>query len=442
MATKRNVGGSETAVSVRRVVTRFALTGFVALLIVSMITAIVSARVGTDQAIEEAKQVTFISAQGVIAPALSDGVTTQDAEALQEIDDAVRQYVLRGSLVRVKIWDVDGRILYSDESRLIGEQFELDDDKIEVFSSGGSRAEVSNLDSPENRFETETKLLEVYQLVETETGIPMLFEAYFRYSGVTDVGRRLWGQFAPIAIGALIALQLVQLPFAWNMARRLRDGQQDRERLLRRAIDASEAERRRIASDLHDGVVQDLTGVSFGLAALGRSEEIDPKQATEASASIRTAIKSLRSLLVEIYPPNLHEEGLESAIGDLLSGLPSRGVVTHFTAELGDKPVTPEAAGLIYRVTQEALRNVVSHSSASAVNVDLHRADHEISVVIDDNGRGFDVSEVNQQQSKGHVGLRSLSGLIADSGGQLEVRSAEGVGTRIEAHVPVDMGAS
>ena len=66
--------------------------------------------------------------------------------------------------------------------------------------------------------------------------------------------------FAVPAIGALLILELVQIPLAISLARRVRAGQEERERLLLRAVEASDAERRRIASDLHDGVVQNLTG--------------------------------------------------------------------------------------------------------------------------------------------------------------------------------------
>ena len=197
---------------------------------------------------------------------------------------------------------------------------------------------------------------------------------------MTEVGRHLWAQFAPITIGALIVLELVQIPLAWSMARRLQASQRERERLLRHALDASDAERRRIASDLHDGVVQELTGVSLSLAAQGRSDSIGRQQVLDASSAIRTSIKSLRSLLVEIYPPNLQEEGLQSAIGDLLSGLTARGFETRLEADLGEAVVDPEAAGLIYRAAQESLRNVVSHSGATHVRVELQ-------VVADSNQR-------------------------------------------------------
>jgi two-component system, NarL family, sensor kinase len=416
-------------VSVRAVMLRFVLTGLVTLAVLALGTAWISRNVGTEQAIADARRISWVSARGIVAPVLTDAILDMDAQALESLDSAVRDYVLRGSLVRVKIWDASGKIVYSDEPRLIGETFGFAEDRQAVFDTGKGSAELSDLSGDENRFEVETKLLEVYQLIETVEGTPLVFEAYFRYSGVTDVGRRLWGQFAPISIGALVALQLVQFPFAWRMARRLRAGQEEREYLLRQAIDASESERRRIASDLHDGVVQDLTGVSLGLAALGRSSSIDPEDASQASASIRTSVKSLRSLLVEIYPPNLAEEGLESAVGDLLSGLPSRGIVSHLSVDLGDQPVSEDCTGLAYRVVQEALRNVVSHSRASAVKVSISADERHLTVIVDDNGRGFDVDEVKQRSKDGHVGLRAL-------GGDFEVLSSPATGTRIVANVP------
>ena len=424
-------------ISVGSLVARFAITGVVALVFVGAFTAFASRRVGTEQAIEEARRVAYVSSVGLVAPVLDDELITSDREALDRVDRVVRDSVLRGSLVRVKIWSEDGTIVYSDEPRLIGEQFTLGDDEQAIFTSGEQGAEVSDLSKPENRFETESKLLEVYSLTETPTGTPLLFEAYFRYSGVTDVGRHLWAQFAPIAIGALIVLQLIQIPLAWSMARRLQSSQRERERLLRHALDASDAERRRIASDLHDGVVQELTGVSLTLAAQGRSESIDRQQALDASSAIRASIKSLRSLLVEIYPPNLQEEGLQSAIGDLLSGLQARGIETRLDADLGGIVVDVEAAALVYRAAQEALRNVVSHAAAKHVRVTLKVADGSIDLVVDDDGRGFSVGTLDERAADGHVGLRSLAGLVADLAGNLNVRSEPGQGTRVDVSIPI-----
>ena len=211
-----------------------------------------------------------------MAPYLDDDAVEMDSAALDEVHTAIKNLVLQGSLVRVKIWSEDGTIIYSDEPRLIGQQFDLGDDELAVLLNGGQGAEVSDLSEPENQYETESKLLEVYTHAETESGTPLLFETYFRYSGVTDVGQQLWSQFAPITLGALIVLELVQIPLAWSMARRLHASQQDQERLLRAALDASDTERRRIASDLHDGVVQELAGVSLALAAQGQARGRGP----------------------------------------------------------------------------------------------------------------------------------------------------------------------
>jgi len=425
-------------ISVASFVVRFAIAGFVALVFVAIFTAVASRRVGTEQATDEAKRVAFVSASGIIAPLLDDDVLSMERATLDRVDASVRDFVLQGSLVRVKIWRADGTILYSDEPRLIGQQFGLDENELAVLEGGAQIAEVSDLSEPENRYETESKLLEVYSRAETLSGTPLLFETYFRYDGVTAVGGRLWAQFAPITLGALIVLELVQIPLAWSMARRLQSSQQEQERLLRHALDASDAERRRIAGDLHDGVVQELTGVSLSLAAQGRGDSISPQHALDASAAIRSSIKSLRSLLVEIYPANLQEEGLQSAIGDLLNTLEARGIATRLAVDLGTTDIDPDASGLTYRAAQEALRNVVSHAAATEVLVTLDVDGEMLRLIVDDNGRGFSTDTLDARAEDGHVGLRSLAGLVADLGGSLEVRSTPGTGTRVQMSVPID----
>ena len=114
-----------------------ALAGLVALVLVIAVTAWASRKVGTDQAIADAQRVTWVSMRGIVEPALDDGLLTADADALDRLDQAVRESVLRGSLVRVKVWRGDGTILYADEPRLIGERFDLGDDELEVLDGGG-----------------------------------------------------------------------------------------------------------------------------------------------------------------------------------------------------------------------------------------------------------------------------------------------------------------
>ncbi|MFZ4720252.1 MAG: sensor histidine kinase [Ilumatobacteraceae bacterium] len=434
---KLAVGGHDP-VSVRRLVLRFALAGIPVLAAAIVITAIASVRIGTKLGIEDAKRVNYVSLIAVERQGVTPELVAGDPAAITEMDDFVNQYIISGSLVLVKIHTADGTIVYSNEAALIGQRFPLGDDELAVLDGENKvEAEVSDLSKEENALETEDRLLEVYRKIMTTDGTPLLFETYFLYNDVRDVGRSLWSQFAPIAIGALLVLELVQIPFAISLARRLRAGQRQRERLLQHAIESSDAERRRIASDLHDGAVQDLTGVSMSLTASSRVTDDDAARATMADSGgkIRETVKSLRSMLVDIYPPNLHQEGLESALADLLGAVHNRGLATRLEVSPVAASLSPEAVALLYRAAQEALRNVANHSHATTVTVRVTVDHHGGVLTVEDDGVGFDPETLSNRMRRGHVGLRSLAGLVHDAGGAIEIRSVPGVGTRVDVRV-------
>jgi two-component system, NarL family, sensor kinase len=423
--------------STTRLVLRYATTGLVTLMIVAAATAWFSRRVGTQDAVGDADRITTIAAEAAIEPILDDGIVDLDPDSIQEIDWAVRNQVLRGSLVRVKLWRSDGTVVYSDESRLIGQRFDLDDDKIDALAGRDVHAHVTDLTDAENVFEEPaSRLLEVYQLIETPNHSPMLFEAYFRYSGVEDAGRRAWLNFAPVTLGSLVLLELLQVPLALSLARRLRRTQHQREQLLRSAIEATDGERRRIASDLHDGVVQDLAGVAFSLSAAARANEPPRREElNEAGDQVRDAVRSLRSLLVEIYPPNLYEEGLEAALGDLTAKLEARGILSSLVVDGPVGHLATDQTQLVYRAAQEALRNVVAHASATRVEVQVTGDDRRVVLRVTDDGRG--IASGGRLDQNGHLGLKALSGLATSMGATVNLDSAPGHGTVLSLEVPV-----
>lgn len=420
---------------------QFAVAGAIAFFVLAAVTAYASRRVGTREAASDARRVAWVSGQTLVASALDDGVVDMEPSSLAALDKIVRERILGGSLIRVKLWRADGTIVYSDEGRLIGDAYVLGDDEIEALELGVVDAEISDLSKPENRFESPNReLFEVYLPIETPDGTRLLFEAYFLNDGVSDAGRRVWLSFAPFTLGSLAVLQLVQIPLAWSLARRLRRGQQAREQLLAHAVDSSNAERRRIAADLHDGVVQDMSGVSYALAAIARGDGLaddDRAVVEDAAARLRETVRQLRSLLVEIYPPNLQDEGLESAIGDLLARLDNRGITTRLTNAIPPGTDVPtDVAALVYRVTQEVLRNVVTHAHAHRVSVDLAHEAGRIVLVIDDDGVGFDPLAAGTVTTDGHVGLRVMSDLVHELGGTLQLESAPAAGTAVRLEVP------
>jgi signal transduction histidine kinase len=420
---------------------QFTLAGLIAVAIVGVATAVASQRVGQREAIEDARTQTVAKAQGFVEPVVTSSLATGDPAAIAEVDEIVKRDVLDASLVRVKVWSKDGTVVYSDEPRLIGTRYALGADERAALDEGLIEAEVSDLTKPENRYErSQGKLLEVYLPIRTPSGERLLFEAYFLYDDVVDAGSDVWRSFAPITIGALIALELVQIPLAYSLARRLRQRQVEREALLREALDASDVERRRIASDLHDGVVQDLAGVAFALGGSARRPDLPPDSAEvldRSAAEVRESIKALRSLLVEIYPPNLDEEGLEAALTDLLARVNARDIAATLDATGLEQPLSSDVSGLLYRVVQETLRNVVAHAHASSVVVKVATIGESAVLDVADDGVGFDPEEADAAVRAGHLGLRGLTDRVTDAGGRLHVQSAPGAGTSIHVEVPL-----
>jgi signal transduction histidine kinase len=428
-------------VSAAALVARFTIAGVVVMVLLATAFAVLARQAGKNQAVELAEQVTAVTAHGIAEPRLTRAVVRGDPKALTEFNDAMDRYVRRGSLVRVKVWNKDGRIIYSDESRLIGQTFPLGPEEREaLLEQGPPDSEISDLTRTENTYDRPYgKLLEVYVGVPARTGEPLLFEPYFRYEAVTDAGRQQWRSYAPPALAALLLLQLVQIPFAWSLARRLERQQQDRQQLLQHAVDASDAERRRIAGDLHDGVVQQLTGLTYALDA-ARLQGSDPERDIEligrTASQLRTTTGELRSLLVDIYPPNLAEEGLPAALAELASGLENAGVHVDLDVDsTADLP--PDVSSVLFRSAQEVLRNVITHSRAQTVELQAVSDGSTALLVVDDDGRGFDQSDLASRLSDGHIGLRSLGDLVARAGGRLTVTSAPGQGTRAEVRVPL-----
>ncbi|HEX3906561.1 MAG TPA: ATP-binding protein [Mycobacteriales bacterium] len=424
-----------------RPVLGFALVGIVAVSIVGVGTFAASRRVGQREAIADARTTTLIKAQTIVEPVVTNGLASGQPAAVAKVAQVVRSSVLDPSLVRVKIWNRSGTIVYSDQPLLQGMTFQLGDEERSALDNGVIEAEVSDLSRPENQFErNQGKLLEVYLPIRMPNGGRLLFEAYYRYGAVSASGRRIWRSFAPVSIGALVALELVQIPLAWSLARRLRTRQQERERLLRQAVEASDNERRRIASDLHDGVVQDLAGVAFQLAGSARQDAVLPATSTllERSATqVRESITSLRSLLVDIYPPKLAEAGLSAALMDLTTAASIRGLVTSCEVDGIDVEIPSPTDRLIYRAAREAIRNVVTHAKARHLTVTVTTHDGMATLVVADDGVGFSEETAAARAAEGHVGLRGLADLVADASGRLQIESSPGNGTRLRLELPI-----
>ena len=421
----------------RQALLRFGLGTALALAVLVVSAVLLAGRAAQEEGITDARRTTELVAHTVIEPNLTPALLRGDPAATVALDGVVRQHVLRGAHIqRLKVWDEQGRVIYSDEPRLVGRVYPLPPDDLRALRTSGVRAELSELEGAENEFERELapRLLETYLGVRSTDGQPMLFEAYYSYDVVAARRRALLLSFSSITLLGLVVFAAVQLYLGRNVLRWL---QSERERLLEEAAAASRHERLRIASDVHDGTLQDLVGASYvvsgAVSPVRRMGGEDVAQGLRSAAdSIRTGVQSLRSMIVDLYPETLRSAGLRAALSDLAASLRARGITVDIDVpdDLGLRQDLEEA---VYRAAQEALRNIATHARARSVRVHVALEPGEVVLVVQDDGRGFDLQAPAPQ---GHLGLRALADRTAARGGVLEVLSGPDCGTELRLRLP------
>jgi two-component system, NarL family, sensor kinase len=452
------------ATSGRVAFAHFALCGLALLLVVATIGTVGLRHIAREEALRDARSLTAALARGVIQGQITTAVLDGDPAALEHLDRVIHDRVLGpapaaqpgdSSIIRVKIWDTDGRIVYSDARELIGRRFVLPEDLREAMDRRTASADVSDLERPENRFERgKGRLVEVYQPMRVAGGRLVLLEAYHPASEIAEAGGRIERSFLPVALALLVALALAQLPLAWFLTRRVRAEEQERERLTRAGEDALESERRRIAAELHDGVVQDLAGVAYELQAAadrlpavngngnghlnGHARDPELADALRRGAGVcRASMRALRSLLVDLYPSERREQALDAAVEALARPLRDRGVDVAVDMRL-DRPLPSSVAELLYRAVQESLRNVDRHAAARTASVALREDGTTVRLVVEDDGRGMTGDNLREQHAAGHMGLALLADGVAARGGSLSIESEPGTGTRVAVTLPRD----
>ncbi|HSD04045.1 MAG TPA: histidine kinase, partial [Gaiellales bacterium] len=353
--------------AILRPVAVFALSGLAVMVLVALAGTLAMRNLSTSEAVRDARRLATVTGRGVVEPALTTGVVRGDPQAIARLDRVVRRRVLAPDVARVKVWNAEGRILYSDDASLIGRQYPLAPEDLGALRTATASARNTDLSEPENAHERSFgSLTSVYLGLTARDGTPVLYEEYLRSSAISGSSRRLVRLFAPVGIVALVVLAALQVPLAWRMASRIRRAQQDRERLLQSAIDASDRERRTIAAGLHDGVVQELAGHSFQMAAASEQDQSNAELRRvlgEGAAGTRNAIRQLRSMLLEIYPPALRDHGLAAALPDAAAPLSARGV--NVSVDVADGLQLPaETEQLVFRTAQEAIRNAGAHAAA------------------------------------------------------------------------------
>jgi signal transduction histidine kinase len=213
------------------------------------------------------------------------------------------------------------------------------------------------------------------------------------------------------------------------------------ERVARETMDtileAQEAERSRIARELHDETGAALTAILLGLAAI--DEAATPPEARQASAALRkdasSALENVGRLAFALRPPALDAFGLAPALRDLSSVLEERGgPKVDLQIDLpADKRLPAKLETAIFRITQEALTNVVKHADAETVRITFALGERSVLLAVEDDGRGFSPA----RGAAGGFGLVGMRERVASVNGALDIESKRGAGTRLAVEIPL-----
>ncbi|MCH5377430.1 MAG: histidine kinase [Planctomycetes bacterium] len=230
-----------------------------------------------------------------------------------------------------------------------------------------------------------------------------------------------------------------------DITREKLDGEQleRRQVVLKQLLELSDQDRELIACDIHDGVIQDMTGALMHLQAARRAIENGKPGAVDQLKNViqmlRDGISEARRLIDGVRPPDLERVGLIGAIALLVERTAStKGIDIQFSHDVRETRLSDQAENSLYRIVQECLNNVWQHSKSERARVELIQSGRTIRMTVKDWGVGFDTDHSDDHRF-GLVGVRQRARLL---GGTVLIRSAVGKGCTVRVTIPLEKAKS
>jgi two-component system sensor histidine kinase UhpB len=224
-----------------------------------------------------------------------------------------------------------------------------------------------------------------------------------------------------------------------------KQAEEERRRLLARLYEALEGQQQRLAADLHDEHVQAVAAIALRVDRVRLMlERGEPAAAYALLGELRDALGDelvgLRRTIAALRPLVLDQRGLEAAVRELVAATGERALLDHceVSVDLGEEPLGAAVETAVFRVVQQALANVEQHAAARRLRVALRRQDATVVLDVEDDGRGFDLVEVEVVPGQGGFGLVSMRERVQAIGGRLTVTSRRGAGTSLQARLPAE----
>lgn len=423
-------GGSAPASPLGRIVIAVWLACLLVTMVVGITRSVVLRGVLRDHEISSVTRSIEDQVRLGVEPAITPGLLAGDADSFEQFDEFVRQNLLTPDTLRLTLYTADGTVVWALLRDRVGDRDTLPAEALEVLQDGGPSAQHTD---PHG---TGDEAVEVLALTQGPGGERLLWEADLPREELAQRADRVVLTVAILELVGLGLLLTVQGVLGRSIVRR-----HDRERayrrwLTQRASEVALVERRQIAADLHDGVVQDLTGLALDLEApVGRPEglaEAERRDRREFAARLRAATTQLRGQAAELYPVAAAEIEVEEGLGRMLDRLPATMEGTLLADP--DAVVAPPYRWLVFRVAQESLRNAAQHSGATRVTVRLRSDATGTILSVEDDGVGF--SPNASVARPGHMGLSLLADMSKGAGAALTIRSAPGEGTAVRLEMP------
>ncbi len=269
--------------------------------------------------------------------------------------------------------------------------------------------------------------------------VPLMLSVVIRPSRSPDTRRPFLAPDQEVSTLARLAESSVAQGEELSRERDVRRRAEEDSRLKQELLTQSLDEKIRLGRDLHDGIIQSLYAAGLTLESVRTFVKTNPDEAdrrlNQIRASLNDAIRDVRAYIVGLAPESLRRAGFARALALLLNELAS-GREAQFDLQVDDEAaaqLSPEQSLEVLQIAREAASNALRHGDATIITLRMHQGDHEVCLLVQDNGRGFDPAQL---RDPGH-GLANMAARAERVGATLRVHSQPGGGTRVVTTLPI-----